>query len=227
MTRLETGVQFGIAADSLTARDLTATPRHTASRERISTLLSSAHNKRQKYPGQKAAKSPLQERHLRTTSEYQRHSQFPVTAHKETAREMTLTRPVPYLGQYFIDSVDFRYAYSSQHLTHLSIRISHHNKTSNDRITTTVLRSHNIYTSSSILTARYHFSTSRRFHSNLILSTTVTRTKAFRYSARYFCPTENLEFLDRFSSQSPNIKFHGKPSNGIHADTRGHTDGRT
>jgi len=35
-----------------------------------------------------------------------------------------------------------------------------------------------------------------------------------------------LEFLGRFS-QSSNIKFHGKPSNVIHADTWGHTDGGT
>lgn len=53
-----------------------------------------------------------------------------------------------------------------------------------------MLRSHNTDTSSSILTARYHFSRIRRFYSNLILSATVTSTQAFRYKvpAIYFCP---------------------------------------
>ena len=46
-----------------------------------------------------------------------------------------------------------------------------------------MLRSHNTDISSSILTARYHFSPRRRFYSNLIFSTTKT-------SARYFCPTK-------------------------------------
>jgi hypothetical protein len=87
MSRLETGVHFRTAADGLTAQNVTATPRYEASIERISTLPSSADNKRQKHPGQKATKSPSQERNLRNTSEYQRHSQFPVTHYTRKPRE--------------------------------------------------------------------------------------------------------------------------------------------
>jgi hypothetical protein len=99
MIRLETGVHFRTAGDSLAARDVPATPRRKASSERISTLLSPADNQRQKYPGQKAAKSPLQERHLRNTSEYQRHSQFPVTQYTRKPREkMTLKSQFRFLA---------------------------------------------------------------------------------------------------------------------------------
>ena len=47
MNRLETAVQFHATADSITARDVIATPSQAASSERISTLLSSADNTRQ------------------------------------------------------------------------------------------------------------------------------------------------------------------------------------
>ena len=34
----------------------------------------------------------------------------------------------------------------------------------------------------------------------------------------------NLEFLDRFSQEVPNTKFHENPSRGNRADTHGQTD---
>ena len=46
-------------------------------------------------------------------------------------------------------------------------------------------------------------------------------------TVEYFCPilTESV-FSRHILIEVPSIKFHGNPSGGIRADTRGHTDGR-